>query len=378
MPVSFNLEYSDDNSKARTGTLHTAHGEVKTPMFMPVGTSASVKAIHQKELNEEIKAQIILGNTYHLYLRPGTEIIQKSGGLHSFMNWQKPILTDSGGYQVFSLSANRKIKKEGVIFNSHIDGSKHLFTPENVVDIQRQLGSDIMMALDECPPFPCDKIYAKKSLNLTNQWLDLGMNHFEKTRSLYGYDQCYVPICQGSIYEDLRIESIEYMIQFKNSVYAIGGLSVGEPEDDLNRLVEVSCNHLPKESARYLMGVGTPNNIINSIARGIDLFDCVLPTRNARHGILYTTRGIIHIKNAKWQDDFSAIDEGLDLETSRNHSKAYLRHLFMSKEILAAQLASLQNLRFFVWLVEEARTQIVQGNFTSWKDAMLPVLNQKI
>lgn len=378
MPVSFTLERSDIHSAARAGTLFTAHGVVKTPMFMPVGTSASVKAIHQRELSGQIKAQIILGNTYHLYLRPGTSIIEKAGGLHSFMNWQGPILTDSGGYQVFSLSANRKIKSEGVVFNSHIDGSKHLFTPENVVDIQRQLGSDIMMALDECPPYPSDKTYAEKSLQLTNRWLDAGINHFEKTGPLYGHDQCFVPICQGSVYEDLRIASIKHIIQYKNPVYAIGGLSVGEPESELNQLVEISCNHLPEESARYLMGVGTPQNILNSIARGIDMFDCVLPTRNARHGILYTTKGIIHIRNAKWQEDFSPIDAALDLETSQQHSKAYLRHLFMSKEILAAQLSSLQNLRFFIWLVEQARVQIMQGTFNAWKEQMLPIVSQRI
>jgi len=378
MPVTFQLEYTDTKSKARAGKMHTAHGVVQTPMFMPVGTSASVKAIHQKELSASIKAQIILGNTYHLYLRPGTEIIQKAGGLHSFMSWSGPILTDSGGYQVFSLSANRKIKREGVVFNSHIDGSKHLFTPENVVDIQRQLGSDVMMAFDECPPYPADKPYADKSMQLTNKWLDAGIDHFEKTKPLYGYDQCFVPICQGSIYEDLRIASINYMIQYRNPVYAIGGLSVGEPESDLNHLVEVSCDQLPVDSARYLMGVGNPRNILNSIARGIDMFDCVLPTRNARHGILYTTQGIVHIKNAKWQEDFSPIDVGLDLETSHTHSKAYLRHLFMSKEILASQLASLQNLRFFIWLVEEARAQIIKGTFNSWKEIILPVVSQKI
>jgi queuine tRNA-ribosyltransferase len=378
MPVTFQLESNDPNSNARTGKLNTAHGEIPTPMFMPVGTSASVKAIHQKELEQAIHAKIILGNTYHLYLRPGTGIVQDAGGLHTFMDWKGPILTDSGGYQVFSLSANRKLKPDGVVFNSHIDGSKHLFTPASVVDIQRQLGSDIMMALDECPPYPSEKSYAEKSMHLTNSWLDKGISHFEKSGNLYGYDQCFVPICQGSIYEELRIASIQYMIQYKNPVYAIGGLSVGEPEEELNRLVEVSCGHLPQESARYLMGVGTPQNILNSIERGIDLFDCVLPTRNARHGILYTTQGIIHIRNAKWQNDFSPIDPALDLETSQRHSKAYLRHLFMSKEILAAQLASLQNLRFFIWLVEEARKQIIQGTFASWKESVLSIINQKM
>jgi queuine tRNA-ribosyltransferase len=378
MPVTFQLEKTDSHSKARAGLLRTAHGVVQTPMFMPVGTSANVKAIHVKELSDDVKAQIILGNTYHLYLRPGNGIMHKAGGLHSFMNWQKPVLTDSGGYQVFSLSARRKIKAEGVIFNSHIDGSKHFFTPENVVDTQRYLGSDLMMVLDECPPYPVDKKYADKSLQLTNRWLDIAMNYFSKTESLYGFDQCLVPICQGSVFEDLRIASILFVKQYESPVYAIGGLSVGEPETELNHFVKLSCNHLPENSARYLMGVGNPRNILNSIESGIDLFDCVLPTRNARHGILYTTNGIVHIKNAKWQDDFFPIDSGLDLESSQRHTKAYLRHLFMSKEILAAQLASLQNVRFFIWLVEEARKHILQGDFASWKNEILLSIDQKL
>ncbi len=378
MPVSFKLDSQDYQSKARAGLVTTDHGEIRTPMFMPVGTSASVKAIHQKELKEQIKAQIILGNTYHLYLRPGSSIIREAGGLHKFMNWSAPILTDSGGYQVFSLSGTRKLKPEGVVFNSHIDGSKHLFTPENVVDTQRFLGSDILMALDECPPYPSDKAYARKSLMLTNKWLESGINHFEKTQSIYHHDQCFVPICQGSVYDDLRIASIEFVIQYKNPIYAIGGLSVGEPEAELNRLVTLSCSILPEQSARYLMGVGTPRNILNCIEQGIDLFDCVLPTRNARHGIIYTTNGIIHIKNAKWQNDFSPIDENSDLETSKLHSKAYLRHLFISKEILASQIASLQNLRFYIWLVEEARKHIQAGTFQNWKNQILPVVDQKL
>ncbi|MBK6544883.1 MAG: tRNA guanosine(34) transglycosylase Tgt [Saprospiraceae bacterium] len=378
MSVSFKLLHTDKQSKARAGILSTDHGAIETPIFMPVGTSATVKAVHQQELSSAIKAQIILGNTYHLYLRPGMDVIEHAGGLHSFMNWHKPILTDSGGYQVFSLSSTRKIKKEGVLFNSHLDGSKHLFTPEKVVDIQRILGSDIMMALDECPPYPSDRVYTKKSLVITHDWLEKGIQHFEKTNSNYGHQQCFVPICQGSIYEDLRLESIDFITRYSNPIYAIGGLSVGEPESELNELVRISCGALPTESARYLMGVGTPQNILNCIERGIDLFDCVLPTRNARHGVLYTTQGIINIKNLKWKEDFSPIDEALDLGSSQQHSKSYLRHLFLAKEILASQLASLQNLRFFMWLVEEARKQILQNTFFNWKENILPVISKKI
>lgn len=377
MKSRFELIATDTNCQARAGSFYTDHGIIETPIFMPVGTSATVKAVHQTELKHAVKAQIILGNTYHLYLRPGTEIIEKAGGLHGFMNWDKPLLTDSGGYQVFSLSANRKIKEEGVIFSSHIDGSKHLFTPASVVDIQRSLGSDIMMALDECPPYPSERAYVRRSMNITHRWLEAGINHFEKTNSLYGHHQCYVPISQGSVYEDLRIESIQAITQYNNPIYAIGGLSVGEPEDELNRLVAICCQHMPVQSARYLMGVGTPQNLLNSIERGIDFFDCVLPTRNARHGIIYTTQGTIHIRNLKWKDDFSPIDEKLDLETSQQHSKAYLRHLIMSNEILGAQLASLQNLRFYLWLMEESRNQILKNNFKHWKDQILPVISAR-
>jgi len=377
MKSRFELIATDTNCQARAGSFYTDHGIIETPIFMPVGTSATVKAVHQTELKHAVKAQIILGNTYHLYLRPGTEIIEKAGGLHGFMNWDKPLLTDSGGYQVFSLSANRKIKEEGVIFSSHIDGSKHLFTPASVVDIQRSLGSDIMMALDECPPYPSERDYVRRSMNITHRWLEAGINHFEKTNSLYGHRQCYVPISQGSVYEDLRIESIQAITQYNNPIYAIGGLSVGEPEEELNRLVAICCQHMPVQSARYLMGVGTPQNLLNSIERGIDFFDCVLPTRNARHGIIYTTQGIIHIRNLKWKDDFSPIDEKLDLDTSQQHSKAYLRHLIMSNEILGAQLASLQNLRFYLWLMEESRNQILKNNFKHWKDQILPVISAR-
>ena len=377
MKSRFELIATDTNCQARAGSFYTDHGIIETPIFMPVGTSATVKAVHQTELKHAVKAQIILGNTYHLYLRPGTEIIEKAGGLHGFMNWDKPLLTDSGGYQVFSLSANRKIKEEGVLFSSHIDGSKHLFTPASVVDIQRSLGSDIMMALDECPPYPSERDYVRRSMNITHRWLEAGINHFEKTNSLYGHDQCYVPISQGSVYEDLRIESIQAIRQYNNPIYAIGGLSVGEPEEELNRLVAICCQHMPVQSARYLMGVGTPQNLLNSIERGIDFFDCVLPTRNARHGIIYTSNGIIHIRNLKWKDDFSPIDAKLDLETSQQHSKSYLRHLIMSNEILGAQLASLQNLRFYLWLMEESRNQILKNNFKHWKDQILPVISSR-
>ncbi len=377
MKSRFELIATDTNCQARAGSFYTDHGIIETPIFMPVGTSATVKAVHPTELKHAVKAQIILGNTYHLYLRPGTEIIEKAGGLHGFMNWDKPLLTDSGGYQVFSLSANRKIKEEGVLFSSHIDGSKHLFTPASVVDIQRSLGSDIMMALDECPPYPSERDYVRRSMNITHRWLEAGINHFEKTNSLYGHDQCYVPISQGSVYEDLRIESIQAITQYNNPIYAIGGLSVGEPEEELNRLVAICCQHMPVQSARYLMGVGTPQNLLNSIERGIDFFDCVLPTRNARHGIIYTSNGIIHIRNLKWKDDFSPIDAKLDLETSQQHSKSYLRHLIMSNEILGAQLASLQNLRFYLWLMEESRNQILKNNFKHWKDQILPVISSR-
>lgn len=377
MKPQFELIATDANCNARAGSFSTDHGCIETPIFMPVGTSATVKAVHQTELKDAVKAQIILGNTYHLYLRPGTEIIEKAGGLHRFMNWNKPLLTDSGGYQVFSLSANRKIKEEGVVFSSHIDGSKHLFTPERVVEIQRSLGSDIMMALDECPPYPSERNYVRRSMNITHRWLESGINHFEKTNPLYGHQQCYVPISQGSVYEDLRIESIQAITRYPNPIYAIGGLSVGEPEEELNRLVSICCQHMPVLSARYLMGVGTPQNLLNSIERGIDFFDCVLPTRNARHGIIYTTQGIIHIRNLKWKDDFSPLDEKLDLTTSQQHSKSYLRHLIMSNEILGAQLASLQNLRFYLWLMEEARKQILNNNFKLWKDQMLPVISAR-
>ncbi|HQX43180.1 MAG: tRNA guanosine(34) transglycosylase Tgt [Saprospiraceae bacterium] len=376
--TGFNLLHEDSTSRARAGEIQTDHGLVHTPVFMPVGTSATVKAVHQQELAAVVKAEIILGNTYHLYLRPGLEVIEAARGLHQFMNWQGPILTDSGGYQVFSLSARRKIKPEGVTFQSHIDGSKHIFTPESVVDTQRILGSDIMMALDECPPYPCTRKYAEKSLKITNDWLIRGIEHFKNTAAKYEQEQIFVPIAQGSVFDDLRKESILFNSQYPNPIYALGGLSVGEPQEELYRMVALSTEFMPRQSARYLMGVGTPANLLECIGQGIDMFDCVLPTRNARHGIIYTTRGIIHIRNQKWKTDFSMIDDGLEVPTSNLHSKAYLRHLFMVGEILAAQIASIQNLSFYTWLMREARKQILLNNFDSWKREILITINQKL
>ncbi|MBK6353794.1 MAG: tRNA guanosine(34) transglycosylase Tgt [Saprospiraceae bacterium] len=376
--TGFNLLHEDSTSRARAGEIQTDHGLVHTPVFMPVGTSATVKAVHQQELAAVVKAEIILGNTYHLYLRPGLEVIEAARGLHQFMNWQGPILTDSGGYQVFSLSARRKIKPEGVTFQSHIDGSKHIFTPESVVDTQRILGSDIMMALDECPPYPCTRKYAEKSLKITNDWLIRGIEHFKNTAAKYEQEQIFVPIAQGSVFDDLRKESILFNSQYSNPIYALGGLSVGEPQEELYRMVALSTEFMPRQSARYLMGVGTPANLLECIGQGIDMFDCVLPTRNARHGIIYTTRGIIHIRNQKWKTDFSMIDDGLEVPTSNLHSKAYLRHLFMVGEILAAQIASIQNLSFYTWLMREARKQILLNNFDSWKREILITINQKL
>ncbi len=369
--MMFNLEKTDDKTNARAGVVKTDHGVIETPIFMPVGTLGTVKTLHQKELLDPVKAQIILGNTYHLYLRPGMEIMEKAGGLHRFMNWDKPMLTDSGGYQVFSLSQQRKIKEEGAEFKSHIDGSKHLFTPENTVDIQRVIGADIIMAFDECTPYPCDFAYAKNSLALTHRWLERGLKAFEKTSSKYGHKQFFAPIVQGSTYKDLRIESAKYIAEKDVEINAIGGLSVGEPAEEMYEMSGLVCEHLPLDKPRYLMGVGTPANLLENIALGIDMFDCVLPTRNARHGMLYTTEGIINIKNAKWKDDFTPIDASLDCPTSQTHTKAYLRHLFISKESLGAQIASIQNLTFFLWLVNEARRQIIAGEFSAWKDTMV-------
>ncbi|MEO6189412.1 MAG: tRNA guanosine(34) transglycosylase Tgt [Saprospiraceae bacterium] len=376
--MSFKLISTDKRSNARAGVLHTDHGEIETPIFMPVGTLATVKGIHQQELEDIIKAQVILGNTYHLYLRPGTEIIHKAGGLHKFMNWKYPILTDSGGYQVFSLSGRRKIKPEGVYFNSHIDGSKHLFTPESVVNAQRILGSDIMMALDECPPYPSSKPAAIKSLYITKSWLEMGMKHYQNTQNLYGYDQAFIPIAQGSVYPDLRKDSILFNAEFNSPIQAIGGLSVGEPDIDLYKMVSLCTEHMSESNARYLMGVGTPANILECIAKGIDMFDCVLPSRNARHGILYTNQGVINIRNKKWSEDFSPIDSEIDCPTSQNHSKSYLRHLFIAGELLGGQIATLQNLSFYLQLVKEARKHILTRDYQDWKNEKISIISKRL
>lgn len=376
--IQFNLNHKDPHSKARAGTLITDHGSIETPIFMPVGTLGTVKGVHQKELKDQVKAQIILANTYHLFLRPGMDIMAKAGGIHKFINWDKPLLTDSGGYQIFSLSSRRKITNEGVTFFSHIDGSKQFFTPESVVDIQRIIGSDIMMALDECTPYPCTRKYAEKSLKITKNWLERGIIQMERTQPIYQHDQIFVPIAQGSLFEDLRRESILFNNQYKCPIYAIGGLSVGEPEEDLYKYVDICTDVLLPESGRYLMGVGTPRNILECIALGIDFFDCVLPTRNGRHGIIYTSQGIINIRNKKWKDDFSPLDEELGLVTSQVHSKAYVRHLFMSGEMLGSQLASLQNLSFYLWLVNSAREEILKNNFTIWKDEILSKITRRL
>jgi len=376
--MGFSISGKDEKSSARAGVLTTEHGSIETPIFMPVGTQGTVKAVHQSELIDQIKAQIILGNTYHLYLRPGLEVIESAGGLHNFIDWDKPMLTDSGGYQVFSLSGQRKIKEEGAVFSSHIDGSKHLFTPENTIDTQRSIGADIIMAFDECTPYPCEYGYAKKSLAMTHRWLDRCIKRYEETECSYGYHQTFAPIVQGSTYEDLRKESAEYIANKNAEINAIGGLSVGEPHEELYAMTSLVCDHLPEDKPRYLMGVGTPSNLLECISLGIDMFDCVLPTRNARHGHLYTSEGVINIKNEKWKKDFSAIDSHSISNTSRDHSKAYLRHLFMVKEQLGAQIASLHNLSFFLWLVGEARHQIINGTFSSWKDAQLKKLNVRL
>ncbi|MEY3368414.1 MAG: tRNA guanosine(34) transglycosylase Tgt [Bacteroidota bacterium] len=345
---------------------------------MPVGTHGAVRAIHQHELAQDIKAQIILGNTYHLYLRPGTEVLRQAGGLHKFMGWERPILTDSGGYQVYSLSSQRKIKEEGVTFQSHIDGSRHVFTPERAIDIQREIGADIIMALDECTPYPCDYRYAANSMQLTHRWLKRCCDRFDETFGCYGYDQTFFPIVQGSTYPDLRKQSAETIASFGREGNAIGGLSVGEPEELLYEMTGLVCDILPKEKPRYLMGVGTPVNILEAIALGVDMMDCVLPTRNARHGLLYTADGIMNMRNAKWKDDFSPIDENSTSHTSRAHSKAYLRHLIIAGEYLGAQVATLHNLCFFLWLVGEARKHIMAGDFASWKAGMVVRLNQRL
>jgi len=376
--LKFKLKQEDQKSSARAGEITTDHGIILTPIFMPVGTAGAVKAVHIPELKTDTDAKIILGNTYHLYLRPGMEVIKSAGGLHQFNGWDRPILTDSGGYQVYSLSNTRKLTEEGVVFNSHIDGSKHQFTPENVMDIQRIIGADIMMAFDECTPYPCDYDYAKKSLALTHRWLDRCIDHFSNTEPLYGHHQALFPIVQGSVYKDLRKESAAYIAEKGAEGNAIGGLSVGEPHEMMYEMTELVCAILPKEKPRYLMGVGTPVNILESIALGIDMFDCVMPTRNARHGLLYTSEGIINIKNEKWKSDFSPIDPNGKSYVDQQYSKAYLRHLFRSQEILAAMIASLHNLAFYLWLVGEARQKILDGSFAEWKEQMVKKLDQRL
>lgn len=376
--LQFELHNTDLQTKARAGKITTDHGEILTPIFMPVGTVGSVKAINQQQLKNDIQAQIILGNTYHLYLRPGTEVLEAAGGLHKFNGWHKPILTDSGGYQVFSLAAKRKITEEGAMFQSHIDGSKHMFSPENVMDIQRSIGADIIMAFDECPPYPSEYGYAQKSMHLTHRWLQRCINRLAETPDKYGYTQNLFPIVQGGTYKDLRKASCEFISSVNAAGNAIGGLSVGEPVEMMYEFSAFCCEYLPLNKPRYLMGVGTPWDILENIALGIDMFDCVMPTRNGRNGMLFTTQGVINIRNKKWATDFSPIDAGLPNEASNYYTKAYLRHLFIANEILALQLASLQNLSFYLWLVGEARTQILNNNFSTWKNEIMPILKQRL
>ena len=376
--MKFNLEKTDLSSSARAGSLTTDHGNIQTPIFMPVGTSATIKGVHQRELKEDIKPDIILGNTYHLYLRPGTEIIKQAGGLHRFMNWSGPILTDSGGYQVYSLSDNRKIKEEGVTFKSHIDGSKHFFSPESAVEIQRKIGGDIIMAFDECTPYPCQYGYAKDSMQMTHRWLDRCLEHDEKTPFEYNYQQFLFPIVQGSVYKDLRRQSADYIAAKDALGNAIGGLSVGEPPEEMYAMTEVVCECLPVHKPRYLMGVGTPINILENIALGIDMFDCVMPTRNARNGMLFTSQGSLNIKNKKWENDFSPIDTANYCYVDTDYSKAYLRHLFTVNEMLGKQIATLHNLSFYLWLVREARKYIIKGDFTPWKNQMCREMDNRL
>lgn len=372
--MKFTLLAQDKGSKARAGEVETAHGRIQTPIFMPVGTAGTVKAIRQEELKKEIKAQIILGNTYHLYLRPGTEILKQAGGLHKFMAWDGPILTDSGGYQVFSLAENRKLTEEGAKFKSHIDGSTHLFTPEGVMDIQRMIGADIIMAFDECTPYPCEHTYAKTSMGLTHRWLKRCVDHFKTTEPLYGYEQTLFPIVQGSVYKDLRVQSAEYIASMECEGNAIGGLSVGEPAEMMYEMTELVCDILPAQKPRYLMGVGTPVNLLECIALGIDMFDCVMPTRNARNGMLFTANGTMNMRNEKWKDDYSPVDELI----TPGYSKAYLRHLIHAGEMLGAMISSLHNLAFYLWLMEQAREKIKEGTFFEWKQQMVPKLQTKL
>lgn len=376
--MKFTLVQKDNKSKARAGEITTDHGTIQTPIFMPVGTVASVKGVHQRELRDDIDPDIILGNTYHLYLRPGTGILEEAGGLHKFMGWDRNILTDSGGYQVYSLSGNRKIKEEGVKFKSHIDGSNHFFTPENVMEIQRTIGADIIMAFDECTPYPCDYQYAKRSMHLTHRWLDRCMAHLEKLPFKYGYSQSFFPIVQGSTYKDLRKQSAEYIASVGAEGNAIGGLSVGEPAEEMYEMAELVCDILPEDKPRYLMGVGTPINILENIALGVDMFDCVMPTRNARNGMLFTAHGTINIKNKKWENDFSPIDEMGITFVDTEYSKAYLRHLFAANEYLGKQIATIHNLGFYLWLVRTARERILAGDFQEWKTKMVQQMDKRL
>ena len=376
--MKFTLQHTDPKSKARAATLATDHGVIETPIFMPVGTAATVKGVHQRELKNDINPDVILGNTYHLYLRPGIKIIEQAGGLHQFMGWDRNILTDSGGYQVYSLSSNRKIKEEGVKFKSHIDGSYHVFTPENVMDIQRSIGADIIMAFDECTPYPCDYKYAKRSMHMTHRWLDRCLEQLKKTSPKYNYEQTFFPIVQGSTYTDLRVQSAEYIANAGAEGNAIGGLSVGEPAEEMYAMADAVCAVLPEDKPRYLMGVGTPINLLENIALGVDMFDCVLPTRNARNGMLFTSEGTINIKNKKWENDFSCIDTMAHTYVDTDYSKAYLRHLFSVNEYLGKQIATIHNLGFYMWLVREARKHILAGDFASWKNTMVNQMNKRL
>jgi len=378
MPLTFQLQQKDPSSSARAGIIQTDHGAIETPIFMPVGTAGTVKAITQQDLSSDVQAQIILGNTYHLFLRPGTNILREAGGLHKFNGWERPILTDSGGYQVYSLAAKRKIREEGVTFQSHIDGSSHMFSPENVMDIQRVIGADIIMAFDECPPYPCDKKYASDSLDTTNRWLDRCFTRIRETEPLYGHHQSLFPIVQGSTYHDLRVKSAEFVASKGAEGNAIGGLSVGEPPEEMYAMTELVCGILPADKPRYLMGVGTPANILENIALGVDMFDCVMPTRNARNGQLFTWNGILNMKNKKWERDFSPLDPDGESYVDSFYSKAYVRHLFISQEILALQIATLHNLNFYLRLVRKAREKIIEGTFSSWKNETVKRISQRL
>jgi len=376
--LKYTLLHTDKDSGARAGLIETAHGNIETPIFMPVGTAGTVKAVHQRELKNDIEAQIILGNTYHLYLRPGIKTIEDAGGLHKFNGWHQPILTDSGGYQIFSLANQRKLSEDGATFKSHIDGSKHFFSPESVIDIQRSIGADIIMAFDECTPYPCDLNYAQNSLNLTHRWLDRCIDQFNKTESKYDYPQALFPIVQGSVYKDLRVKSAEYIASKNCFGNAIGGLSVGEPAEEMYAMTDLVTTILPKDKPRYLMGVGTPINLLECISLGIDMFDCVMPTRNARHGLLFTQNGVINIRNEKWKNDFSALDENGTTFADKDYTKAYLRHLIVCNELLASQIASIHNLGFYLWLIKEARKRILEDTFVDWKNTMVKKLAQRL